>query len=485
MLIAGLSSAGESVIWHWGDGEIVRIDEVLAPPENLAAVVRAVYWPAAGQWVWPGRSGVIVFYDRRQKEVRSVSAHATDVYAVVVASNDLLTIGMDGTVQRWHPDADEPVDSCAGPEGIIAAAVWANRPSHLLLVNDQGKASVHSWAEGRLSFVRHLPGDHFRTALGPDMQKVESAMRHQEITHVKKICVRIKQAIAQGEADRVDGLHRQLVESGYEHASLALRAEEYRMTNDVVSELQCYKHLTGLLPQPDGRSKASFLRYAQLLETVWQQKKAYSIYERLADMHPANNGHIEAMCRISKKTSLVETGNCIVEADIPLPSLVRSATLLDEMFTGRYVFKGRQEPINCNVPVSAEEYIKRHEQRGSESKMMQAQHADLWWVSNTRTEQVTTITLASDNPGPFHRLELAIKFLDALQTVLVPVVVYNACKMRGEASSCERHNQEVLEELQHLLTDGPSFKGWLKIVYSDAMSVVRQLITKAVADRNR
>ena len=117
--------------------------------------------------------------------------------------------------------------------------------------------------------------------------------------------------------------------------------------------------------------------------------------------------------------------------------------------------------------------------------MPQAEQADLWWIVKNKTEQVTTIILKSEDSEIFSRLELEIKFLDAyLQTVLVPGVVFNASKKTDELS-IEQHNQNILKGLQRILTDDPSLRGWLKIVYDDAMNVIRQLITKAVAEKDQ
>jgi hypothetical protein len=483
--LAGLCTCGRLLIWDCAEGDIIKTVEVPGPPEEFSVLLKPVYWHTAGRWVWPGSGGVIVFYDRLHNEVRSLSAHSSDVYAVVVCGDQLLTIGIDGAVQRWCVGTDEPVGSCQAPVGIIEAAVWANGQPQLLLINNEGRASVYSWVDDRLDFVKHLPGDSYRVAHGPDMQKIESAMQHQKAMRVREICGRIREAIARREQGNLDGLHGQLVQSGYEHVSLALRAEEYRINNDIVSELRCYMKLTKLVPKEDGRSKTSLLRYVGLLETVWLPKKACSIYEQLARMHPDSNDYADAMCRASRYAGIIEEGNYVIGPDIPLVSLVKSATLLNEPFTGRYVVKTIREPINCNVIVSADEFIKKHKQLCKEPKTLRAERADLWWISKNRTEQVTTIILGSDGSEFFNRLELAIKFLDTLQTVLVPVVVFNAGPEINEVSSLDRHNQDILKQLQHILADAHLLNGWLKIVYGDAMDIIRQMITRAMAEKNQ
>jgi hypothetical protein len=482
--LAGLCTCGRLLIWDCTEGDIIKTVEVPGPPEELSVLIKPVYWHTAGRWVWPGSNGVIVFYDPLRNEVRSIPAHSSDVYTVAVCGDQLLTIGIDGAVHRWCAGTDEPVGSCRGPVEIVEAAVWNNGQPQLLLINEEGRASVYSWSDDRLNFVKNLPGDSYCVAHGPDMQRIESATQHQKATHINEICTRIREAMTRQEPGDLDGLHRQLVQSGYEHVSLALRSEEYSINNDIVSGLQCSMKLMELVPGEDKRSSASQLRYAGLLETVWQPKKACSIYQQLASMHPDSNGYADAMCRASRHAGIIEDGNYVIGPDIPLVSLVRSTTLLDEPFTGRYVVKAIAEPINCNVIVSADEFIEKHKQFRKESKTLRAERADLWWISKNRTQQVTTITLGSDGSEFFNRFELAIKFLDTLQTVLVPAVVFNAGQKTNEVSS-DRHNQDMLKQLEHILADGHLLNGWLKIVYGHAMGIIRQMITKAMAQKKQ
>jgi hypothetical protein len=43
----------------------------------------------------------------------------------------------------------------------------------------------------------------------------------------------------------------------------------------------------------------------------------------------------------------------------------------------------------------------------------------------------------------------------------------------------------MLKQLEHILADGHLLNGWLKIVYGHAMGIIRQMITKAMAQKKQ
>jgi hypothetical protein len=304
----------------------------------------------------------------------------------------------------------------------------------------------------------------------------------------KEISIQIKERIAsRQQGGNLDGLHQQLVESGYEHVSLALRAEEHRHNSDIVLELQSYNKLIGLIPEKDDRSRASLLRYAALLDTVWQLEEALAVYRQLLKMCPDESTCGDRIGGLSERVRILETGTYIVESDVPLSVLVRAAMVLNRKLTGRYLVRAIGAPVDCNAIVSAGELVDRYEQVSraqSQRPLPQAEEMELWWLSKEKTEQLTTVILKSEDPELFGRLELGVKFIDAhLQTVLVPLMVFNATD-KAENLSVERHNKALLDQLKQIGDDSLS-KGWLAVVYRSIRNAIRQVITKKLAEKNR
>jgi len=490
--LAGLSTSGELLIWNWMASEIIQIVEAPGPPEKLTALIKPVYWSEADRWVWSGRSGVIVFFSWSRNEIRAISAHARDVYAILPYKDELLTIGIDGSVKFWQAGTGDPVGGCKGPEQIISAALWAGQRSRkLVLINEAGKAGIYSWVDSDVKFVEWLNGDNFRCAVGPDMQKVESSLHLQKDMRARELAAQIREKISRRQiGSDLDICHQQLVQLGYEHISCALRAEESRFNNDIVSEVQSYSKLFELVPETDERTKSSLLRFAVLLETLWQPEKAHTIFRILAQRYVDSNSYAESMARVSRYVSIFEDGKYVIETDVPLPSLVGAATVLKKAFTGRFLARNIEAPIHCNVVISADELVKKYvEVCGTKPQkpLPQADQINLWWLSNRTIEQITTVIFASGESEHFSFLEVGVKFLNAanLQTVLIPVVIFKADTKTNNQVSIEQHNQAILEQLQLIINGDPSFNGWLKMLYANVRDAVRQLITRKVAERAR
>jgi hypothetical protein len=107
---------------------------------------------------------------------------------------------------------------------------------------------------------------------------------------------------------------------------------------------------------------------------------------------------------------------------------------------------------------------------------------ELWWLSTGEPCRVTTVVFPRAQESPFPWLEFGIKLFDVqLQTLLAPVVMLNASR-RAEEVSPERHGQCLLRELQ-LAQAGSSASGWLEVVYRHVKYAIREVISRAMAER--
>ena len=485
--LAGLAISGELVVWDWQKGEIVEVAKVPNPPEDLVALIKPLYWPAAKDWVWGGGSGSIVFYNWPGNEVRVVGHHATDVYAMVVCRDELLTIGrMDGRANHWCTGAGEPVGSFEAPRGIISATSWDWQDrTMVLLINDAGKAGVYSWANSGFDLIKSLSGEDYRIAVGPDMEKFTVAMQQQKTRRVQELAALINERISRQEWTELETHYDELDKLGYSHVALALRGREARSKDDLVAELNIYRQLAGIIPHEQPGSESVLARYAELLESVWQLPKARLLNRELTERYPDNRIYAEAAQRISEYTKSTKDGGYVIETCVPVLSIVKAAAGLGEEMAGRYVLKVRK-PVSCRVVISAGDLIGKYEQLcDKQSQMPRAAKKELCWLSNDRAEQVTTVVFGNEDSDRFSHIELGIKFFNArLQTVLVPVIMLNADSKTRDTSK-EQHNQNVLEELQYIEDD--YFKGWLEIVEHTINQAIRQLISRAkgLADGNR
>jgi tetratricopeptide (TPR) repeat protein len=483
--VAGLTGSGELLRWDWSRGVIVERLQIPALPD-VCALVRPVYWRAADLWVWPGRDGVIVFYQWQDHKVSVTQAHEGDAYAMAVCNDELLTIGrLDGGLNRWCAGTDEPIGSVDAPKGVISAASWPRKgATAVVLVDDSGRAGAYSWNDGKLDLIEWLPGGGHRIAVSPDLETYQAELRRHEVLQAKELALDIRGKIARRELDELELLYQQLIDLGYAQLALALRAEQARGNNDLIGELKAYTELAGVIPADQPGSQDWLLRYARLLERVWQLRKARAVYERLLRVDPDNRDYADTLQRLSRYVGIADKSGCVVETDIPIATLVKSAMVVEERFTGRYVLNNIGAPISCSVVIAASELIGRYEHITRERPQMplpSAEQMELWWLSREQAYQVTTVVFKAEDPDPLSRVELGIKLFNVrLQTVLAPVVMFNACDKAEEATP-EQHNKAILEELHGIEEHSPA-KGWLEAVYRSARQAIRQVMTRALAE---
>jgi hypothetical protein len=483
--LAGLSSSGEMLWWDLSSGKLCVVTGVPRLP-SIGVLVRPVYWRAKDVWAWPGSNGAIIFYWWQQRKVLEVAAHNGEFYATITCQDELLTIGrMDNRLKRWLR-TEGPVDSVEAPPGVVSAALWPRDETvEVVLVDQDGGAGVYSWQEGKMELVRELDGGSFRCVIGPDFETYESAVRGRKTQRARELAARVKDTIARGDRSDLDPFYREFSELGYSQVALALQAEQARVGNDLLAELRALHLLVAMLPAREPASKDYLLRYAQLLETMWQPEKALAVCRQLQQYCPASNEYEDRTNPLVALVDAVTSEQCVIESDEPMAALIEAAIDLEAELRGRYLLRHVGAPIKCGVVVSGHDLVQRCEQtlgEGYSAPLPHAELKELWWLSKIPPCRVTLVIFPSDRSGPFSWLELGVKVFDVqLQTVLTPVVMLNAAGC-GEGRSAKERNELLRGQLRLAETE-PQASGWLEAVYRHVKYAIRQTVTAAWAQR--
>jgi hypothetical protein len=484
--LAGISMAGELIVWDLMQNSIASTIDIPAPPA-LSALVKPVYRRAKDSWLWPGEGGVIVIWQPGQNKVDTISAHEGDVYAIAVYGDEFLTIGRrDGLIKRWKAGSNKPSRCFNAPKGIISAAIWGQRQDcRMLLINDIGKASIYRLAKSQFEFVESLAGRDYRIVFGPDMDSYIDRINKQRTEKAEDIRRQIREKIAKRQYAGLNILYRQLLELGFEHLSLLLTAQEAASKSDVIGELKAYKRLDNLLSQNNMPVPDSLLRYTELLEDTWNLKAACSIYQRLSQKHPDRNIYLKKINRLSGCIEIVDKGRYVIASDIPLATVAQSATLLGKAFSGRFFINNIDEPVPCNGQVSADDFIQRYErlrQKRTDIDLPLAEEKEFYWLSKDKVEEKPIIIFDDNNTDSCCDLKFGIRILNSpSQTVLIPFVLFDT----GDAAagvSVEEHNTAIIGKLERagnrLLSNAR-----LHMIHVNVNYVIRQLITKGLAEK--
>ena len=483
--LAGLSLSEEMLLWAWPDRNLCQVIEMPRLPQ-IGSLVNPVYWPAVDAWVWPAAGGVIAFYHWREGRISTAAAHSSDVYAVTVCKDELLTIGRaDGWGNRWS-GPEGPSGSMKAARGAIAAASWPRaNTTEVVLVDDEGTARVYTWGDGRLAWVRDLSGEACRIAISSDVQMCRAALRRHQARRAQELAARVRDRITSRDRGDLGPLYQQLRALGYPQVALALRGERARADHDSIAELQAYHELAAIVPVGEPASERSLSRYAELLEVVWQPQQALVIYGQLEQLDPHNGSYRDKTKRLKTYAGLMASEDCVIEGTLPTTTLIHAAQVLAGEIKARHLLRNIGSPIHCGVLVSASDLVQRYEQAPRHTGQVpvpSSQQLELWWLSAAEARRVTTVVFAGDQTGPFPWLELGVKLFDVgLQTVLAPVAMLNAAGWRGDRP-VERDSGWLLQQLQRAQS-GSLASGWLEAVYRRVKGAIRQVMSQALAER--
>jgi hypothetical protein len=481
-LLAGLTVSGELIVWDLSAERMVEV-ATISPPPAYVALVKPLYWAHEGVWVWPGQEGSIVVYSHKTGSVRVIGGHAGDVYAITVCGQELITIGAaDCQIKRWRLGCDEPVATFGAPEAVISATVWDQKNSQILLVDASGRAAIYSWASGPLELVAVVPGQDYRVALGPEPAAFRSLLLHHEAETVKRLAQQADEQIARGRWDELEPTYQQIIDLRYPQVVCALRGRQARMRDDFLGEFTAYHKLARIVPHDQDGARNALRRYAELLELVWDLRGSLSLYQKLSALGPTHDGYLEKIHRLSDHVAAVQKQPYVIEAEIPLPLLVKAAIVSGRKLTGRYqlLSTGATE---CRADISVDEVMERHRHLvGSKPQSAAVHKMDLCWLSKDRKERTCAIVLSGEDHDLFPYLELVIRFFDIQrQTVLIRALVLNADAGSADGTA-EQHNKTILDQLA-CIQNAPLLDSWCQTTYRDMRTAIRQLVTRGRAQR--
>ena len=485
--LAGLSVTGELIFWELGAHQIVDILEIPTPPV-LGALVNPLYWKAAGCWVWSAEGGAVVLYHVDQNKITTLYAHSGQIYAIAVCNDELMTLGKnDRRVKCWPIDSHQPSKSFTLHTGVISTAVWGASEKKILLINETGLAEMGLWCHDHLEQIQRLNGRDYRIVVEPDRERFASRLRQMKIQKAENLARQIKTCIENHQIEGIDSLHGQLVDLGFKHLSLLLHAWQAQCCDDRTGEIQAYKELRTLLEQKQLSLPDSFMRYGQLLEQLWLIESAANMYRQLLALKPDNPLCRRALERVNGYITAIRDGDYVIESEMAIPTLAEQVASLNEPFVGRFVINKMDAPILCDGTLSADDFIDLYEKLRWEKTQISlppARKKNLHWFSRDGIDQKEAILFSDSRPDFGNCLQLALKLIHSeYQTIFVPVILFES-PVKKAHGSIQSHNQQMLEQLQR--TENKIMAGArLKKVYSNVNHVIRQLLTRQLAKREK
>lgn len=475
----GLSSGGGLFVWDVLGRRLLHAIKSPRPPAKLA-LVRPRFWPAKHAIVYPAEGGGLVSYDLHTRKLKVASAHSREWYTLLVEGDRLYTIGRsDGTLRVWDGLGKRASFQGRAPRGVIAGEVLAQIPERYLLVSETGEAGIYELAGDALQLCRRLDGHGYRTVAGPEAQIREAVRQSQRVARAANLKEQILARIEAGTMEGVEALYQELVGLGFEALSLGLRAREAARRGDIVGELRVRYRLARLLPSGSRRGVASIGRYAELLVQTWRLAEAEAVCARL----PAGDGNPATQNWLEMAAEILRGKEWVVEADLPLPVLIESATAVEAPFVGCWVIDVadsipfRRGGLSARILAAKYEEVREQDKREG---LPTAELRSLCWVSRKTARQTEAVLFNSPCGGDGVRVRLAIEVQDyGIPKVLVPSLLMEVCAEHEGGSVAEHNGRALLVCAQ--ACESEQIDPWIQEVYRLVHVALSRLHTKAVS----
>ena len=428
--LAGLVSSGNIIFWDPTEKhEMMRI-EVLPPPA-IGALVQMVYWPIAHSLACPCEGGNLALFNLEKNDVKILNIHDGDLYALTVCGEELLTAGMnDGRLKIWSAHDDEPVSDFQIPNGAISAAVMGAASDRIVLIDKQGVGIVYSLEKQTLRFVKKLPGKDYRMAATLPLEKIAEIRSTQKAEEVYRIIAEIHENTGRVPDEEIEGKHDQLSEMGYEHISLALRAEMANQKGEIVEALRYSCSLLKLIPKSSVQSCMSLENHANLLHKTWLLKEADEMCKHISSINPDNRlvmptGYLAESAQLMKNASNL----WVIEPDMPIENIIESASIVGKRFHGRYLINslgvkscGEARIKSCMI---AEKYEQIRKKSGK-STLPEAAIERVWWLTRDTINETEIVRFGQGLSNGVKGLQMAVKVLSGeFGTEVTPIILFD------------------------------------------------------------
>ena len=483
-LLAGCSSEGKMFFWEIPKGQLVRVIDIPTPP-SMCALVQMVYWDSANVLMCPGPDGQLTLYDLETSQIKHLDAHQGDLYAVSIWDESLLTLGMqDARLKLWRNSEDNPIQNIDAPKGIISMAVSGYQPAKIVLINVGGKASVYTLEQDGLKLVNHVQGKGYRVIAAQKAEKIRIFEARKREAAANEALNIIRKNTDRGSFVSLEEEHSKLINLGYEHVSLAIKAEQAAREENIPKAIEFYNSLMTYLPPKQPNSFLSMEKYAAMLKISWHITEARSIYETILRTKP-DYPVLEKLKNLTSIEEIIVENSWVIEPDISMDVLIESANILEKKFMGQYALT-KLSPKSCKgVSLNPEIIVSKYDQIRNEDgngKMPAARIERLWWISRTGFEELELVLVGDGADNAFKQFKYVLQvFSDDSNTMIIPVILFDwQYDLKG--ASPEEGNRKASEMLKRM-KGNDLCNTYLMAVHKGVDHALRRLITENSSKR--
>ena len=471
--VTGLSASGKLLFWDIRSGALTNSIDCPVPSAK-SALINLCHWPAKKSLLYPASDGRLVVLNLEDNLVKSFNTHNGLFFTVIADNSYCYTIGTeDRLVKRYSA----PDGSCQGifklSENIISGQLLDEQEQKFLLVDITGRAGVYTIEADSFVLTDRLDGNCYRTVAAP-------CANFRWISKAAAIQTEIENKITNGDLEGIEVLYQQLDGLGFDLTGLALKISQAKNSNDIASLLDVLRKLVQILPQ-DNEYGIEYQRlYADTLKGTWHLGEALDIYQKLL---VEKNITFESEW-LNSAAEAVKTRNSVIETDIALEILIKTASIIDKPFTGLWFISCKDslpaENLDGQILAGKYEQIRAD---NSPNNLPSAQIIKPYWITQQSVTRTELVIFRNPDNSDLTSLCYAIR-IDRKETgcSFTPVILFDAGQPKTD-QDFSRHNSNISCRHRKIAEQNLSAR-WPQLLFKTVRDAIRQINTKGMVKTN-
>jgi len=465
--VAGLSAGGKLLSWDISSGALINSIDCPVPSAK-SALINLCHWPAKKSLLYPAADGRLVVFNLQDYSQTSFGAHNGLFFSVISDNSYCYTIGTEDRLVKKY---SAPDGSCQGifkvPENIISGQLLDEQQQKFLLVDVTGRAGIYTVEADSFVLTEHLDGNSYRTIAAP-------CSNFRWVSKAAAIKTDIENKITDGDLKGIDILYQQLDGLGFDLTGLALKISQAQNSNDIAGQLDALRRLVQILPQDSEYSTEYLQLYADTLKGTWHLDEALDIYRKLS---LEKNITFESEW-LNSAADAVKTRNYVIETDIVLEILIKTAAIIDKPFTGLWL-------ISCKDTLPAENLdghilAGKYEQIRADSSLNNLPSAQVikpYWITQQDVSHTEIVIFRNPDTSELAGLCYGIR-INRKETGcgFTPVILFDAGQTEA-GRDFSRHNHNICCRYKRIARQNLSAR-WPQLLFKTVKDAIRQINTK-------
>ena len=449
----GLSIEGNVFVWDLETLEPTSKIKSIKPSRPFALVDLKYISSIDSMVAYPGENGRLALLFPDSGETKKITAHRGELFAYCLWQQMILSIGFhDGQLKLWT------AAGLVGETQLVAGVVKVESlgEDQIIVFDGDGRMSMYRITKHGVQKLSNHSEAFFRSCLAiPNFTLKPSSRAIQE--EVKELVNEITVLVA-GKQD-ANKCHNRLLELGYEHLSLNLKADAYIAAGNKIEAAVCYQRILAIIPPNLSVAVQITHQYAFLLENFGLLDASIASYRKI-------ESQLTVQPQLLPDLNQAAPESWIFDAEKKAPEIAMAAETLKIGLSGRFLLVRIDELHVAEIQIQASELYAKYKEACQRTEWPQnlefrLDNAIIIGEFGNRSLELITIALNPVGTGRYLQLGVMVDSVP-IGSVLTPVVILDCrCTHEDQASAKQIHdlltkqvsrsvNMQISEAMEHL-----------------------------------